>query len=67
MLSITTAQLNALLAAYAFPLARVLALVSTAPVFGNPERQAPSTMVGVTRLSNPDFLVEVDLLAIAAE
>lgn len=35
MLSITTAQLNALLAAYAFPLARVLALVSTAPVFGN--------------------------------
>jgi enamine deaminase RidA (YjgF/YER057c/UK114 family) len=37
------------------------------PVFGNPDRPAPSTMVGVTRLSNPDYLVEIDLLAIAAE
>ncbi len=35
MLSFTSAQLDALLAAFAFPLARVLALISTAPIFGN--------------------------------
>jgi enamine deaminase RidA (YjgF/YER057c/UK114 family) len=38
-----------------------------APVFGDPAKQPPSTMVGVTRLSNPAFLVEIDLLAICAE
>ena len=37
------------------------------PKFGNPDKQPPSTMVGVTRLSNPQFLIEIDLLAIAAE
>ena len=35
MLSLTSAQLTAFLAAFVFPLARILALVSTAPVFGN--------------------------------
>ncbi|HVY08469.1 MAG TPA: flagellar biosynthetic protein FliR [Burkholderiales bacterium] len=35
MIQITSAQLNALLAAFAFPMARILALVSTAPIFGN--------------------------------
>ena len=36
MISVTTAQLNALLAAFAFPLARILALIASAPVIGNP-------------------------------
>ena len=35
MISITSAQLTALLASYLFPMARILALVSAAPVFGN--------------------------------
>jgi flagellar biosynthetic protein FliR len=35
MLSITSAQLTALLAAFVFPMARILALVSSAPVFAN--------------------------------
>ena len=35
MLSLTSAQLTAYLAAFVFPMARILALVSTAPVFGN--------------------------------
>lgn len=35
MLSITSAQLNAWLAAFMWPLARILALVATAPVLGN--------------------------------
>ena len=36
MISITTAELNALLAAFLWPLARILALVASAPVLGNP-------------------------------
>ena len=36
----------------------------TTPVFGDSEKPAPSTLVGVTRLSNPQFLIEVDLLAV---
>ncbi len=34
------------------------------PRFGDPDRPPPSTMVGVTRLSHPDFLIEIDLTAI---
>ncbi len=34
------------------------------PKYGDPDRPPPSTMVGVTRLSNPDFLIEIDLTAI---
>ena len=37
------------------------------PKFGNPDMPAPSTMVGVTRLSNPEFLVEIDLMAIVED
>jgi enamine deaminase RidA (YjgF/YER057c/UK114 family) len=37
------------------------------PKFGNPDRPPPSTMVGVTRLSNPEFLIEIDLVAVVAE
>ena len=36
----------------------------TTPVFGDPEKPPPSTLVGVTRLSNPQFLIEIDLLAV---
>ncbi len=36
MLSITSAQLNIWLAAFAWPLARILALIASAPVIGNP-------------------------------
>jgi flagellar biosynthesis protein FliR len=35
MLSVTTAQLDAWLAVLAYPLARILALIGTAPIFGN--------------------------------
>ena len=30
----------------------------------HPDRPPPSTLVGVTRLSNPDFLIEIDLIAV---
>ena len=36
------------------------------PIYGDPDRPPPSTMVGVTRLSNPEFLIEIDLTAIVA-
>ncbi len=36
MLSVTTAQLNTWLAAFAWPLARILALFASAPIIGNP-------------------------------
>ena len=36
MISVTTAQLSAWLAAFAWPLARILALIASAPVIGNP-------------------------------
>lgn len=39
MISFTSAQLSAWLAAFIFPLARILALVATAPIFGN--KQVP--------------------------
>ncbi len=31
----------------------------------DPDRPPPSTLVGVTRLSDPEFLIEIDLTAIA--
>jgi flagellar biosynthetic protein FliR len=36
MISITSAELNALLAAFLWPLSRILALIASAPVLGNP-------------------------------
>jgi len=36
MISITTAELNTLLATFIWPLSRILALVATAPILGNP-------------------------------
>ncbi len=35
------------------------------PKYGDPGRPPPSTLVGVTRLSDPEFLIEIDLTAIA--
>jgi len=46
MISVTTAQLNAWLAAFAWPLARILALVASAPVIGNPNLPA-SVKIGL--------------------
>jgi enamine deaminase RidA (YjgF/YER057c/UK114 family) len=37
------------------------------PRYFNPERPMPNTLVGVTRLSHPDFLIEADLIAVTAE
>lgn len=36
MISITTAELNTLLATFIWPLSRILALIATAPILGNP-------------------------------
>ncbi|HUX26831.1 MAG TPA: flagellar biosynthetic protein FliR [Burkholderiales bacterium] len=46
MISVTTAQLNAWLAAFAWPLARILALVASAPLIGNPSVPA-SVKIGL--------------------
>ncbi len=35
------------------------------PVPWNPDRPPGSTLIGVTRLSHPDFLIEIDLMAVA--
>jgi enamine deaminase RidA (YjgF/YER057c/UK114 family) len=37
-----------------------------APQFGNPANPPPSTLIGVTQLADPAFLVEIDLLAVTA-
>lgn len=34
------------------------------PKYFNPDSMPGSTMIGVTRLSDPEFLIEVDLLAV---
>ena len=46
MISVTTAQLNAWLAAFAWPLARILSLIASAPVIGNPSLPA-SVKIGL--------------------
>ncbi|MBF6567779.1 MAG: RidA family protein [Candidatus Binataceae bacterium] len=37
------------------------------PRYFNPDQPPPSTLIGVTRLSNPQFLVEIDLVAVINE
>lgn len=37
----------------------------TLPVYG--DGRPPSTLVGVTRLSDPEFLIEIDLLAVVSQ
>lgn len=32
--------------------------------YWDPERMPPSTLIGVTRLSDPEFLIEIDLTAV---
>lgn len=32
--------------------------------YWDPERMSPSTLIGVTRLSDPEFLIEIDLMAV---
>lgn len=34
------------------------------PRYGNADKLPPSTLIGVTRLSHPDFLIEIDLIAV---
>lgn len=34
------------------------------PVLWNPEKPPPSTLLGVTRLSKPEFLLEIEVLAV---
>jgi flagellar biosynthetic protein FliR len=46
MISVTSAQLNAWLAAFAWPLARILSLIASAPVIGNPSVPA-SVKIGL--------------------
>lgn len=37
---------------------------SDLPVYYAPGRMPPSTTIGVTRLSKPEFLIEIDLMAV---
>ncbi|MDE2387493.1 MAG: flagellar biosynthetic protein FliR, partial [Betaproteobacteria bacterium] len=62
MISITTAELNTLLAAFLWPLSRILALVATAPILGNtstPVRVKLGLAIAITILVMP--LVEKSL------
>jgi enamine deaminase RidA (YjgF/YER057c/UK114 family) len=34
--------------------------------YWDPEKMPPSTLIGVTRLSDPEFLIEIDLMAMTA-
>lgn len=36
------------------------------PVFGDPAKPPPGTLIGVTRLSYPDFMLEIEVLAVVA-
>ena len=56
MISFTSAQLSAWLAAFIFPLARILALVASAPIFGNkevPARIKVSIALAITIVISP--------------
>jgi hypothetical protein len=35
----------------------------TFPLPWHPDRPSPSTLIGVTALSNPDFLLEIEIVA----
>jgi hypothetical protein len=39
----------------------------TLPVPWDPQRPSPSTLIGVTALANPGFLIEVEIMAVLAE
>lgn len=64
MISFTSAQLSTWLAAFIFPLARILALIASAPIFGN--RQIPARIkvglaVAITILVAPTLDIPSDL------
>lgn len=64
MISFTSAQLSTWLAAFIFPLARILALIASAPIFGN--RQIPARIkiglaVAITILVAPTLDIPADL------
>ncbi len=64
MISFTSAQLSTWLAAFIFPLARILALIASAPIFGN--RQIPARIkvglaVAITILVAPTLEIPTDL------
>jgi enamine deaminase RidA (YjgF/YER057c/UK114 family) len=40
---------------------------TTIPHPWNRERPSPSTLIGVTRLSNPGFLIEVEIIAVLSD
>jgi enamine deaminase RidA (YjgF/YER057c/UK114 family) len=53
---------------YVLDMDRALAVTNSpdVPKPWHPDRAPGSTLVGVTRLSHPDFLIEIDLMAVAA-
>lgn len=64
MISFTSAQLTAWFAAFIFPLARILALIASSPIFGN--RQIPARIrvafaVAITAIVAPTLDVPADL------
>lgn len=64
MISITSAQLSAWIAAFLFPLIRILAFISTAPIFGNkqiPARVKVAMAVVITVVIAPTLSVQPGL------
>jgi enamine deaminase RidA (YjgF/YER057c/UK114 family) len=48
---------------FAIDVDKYLAETRDLPRFYKPGTAAPNTLIGVTRLSHPDFLIEMDLIA----
>lgn len=64
MISFTSAQLTAWLAAFIFPLARILALISSSPIFGNkeiPPRIKVSLAMAITIVIAPTLTIPANL------
>ena len=64
MISFTSAQLSAWLAAFIFPLARILALITSAPIFGNkevPARIKVSLALVITVVIAPTLNIPADI------
>ena len=41
-------------------------MIERCPFPGTPIRPSPSTLIGVTALANPGFLIEVEIMAVVA-
>lgn len=64
MISFTSAQLTAWLGAFIFPLARILALISSSPIFGNkeiPPRIKVALAFAITLVIAPTLTIPADL------